>query len=464
MKKPIPILLSEKVILASQAYSLSRDPFVGLILAHLNANISLSVLNQAFKKTLTAHTSFRILFKKQDHTFKKEIGPLVFPDIKFFSNKASFLLFKEGDLPPEFLYQTAVYKTLFKKILLFKFHHLIMDGLSLAYFFQDLTKNYYDLLSADTSNHEPAHSDKINRNLDIKSDKSLANIDKRGFSSSERDKASKSQVNTEKIPLEREIYHKVLQDFSFKEKQDRDKKIAFWKQKLQNFKKNSPPQPCDKEGNFPLVLQKQAEINSKESFFCVSLSRFSLKKLAKSQEKNQIKEPYLLFSAYSKALQECFQISALVLRTAFSARHELKNKDEKRLIASLSRSVPLFIPNSRLSLGDQALEFQTQAREARDFLVIDKFPIPFNELKSYSKVKNQHLSLSMSYFYYDEKQFLARIKSFCWQGFFQDIVLFIILSQKNLLLNFTYNPHKFSKKEIKNLYRNFEKQIQKMNS
>ena len=432
MITPIPILLSEKVILASQAYSLAGDPFVGLIKAHLSPNIQIHRLNFAFQKSLRSHSSFRISFKKQDQAFKKEIGPPVGLDIKVFNNKPSFLLWKTSPLPLDFLYELGLYKTLFQKTLLFKFHHLIMDGISCAYFFQDLTKNYL----------EPSSS---------------------------------VAPHPEKQLSERKIYQKVLQDLSNQEKQNRNKKQAFWKQQLQDFKSHIKAKSSQEKLQF--IPSSQHAITQPEpantsqmdkeitNFLCVSLSRSSLKKLLKLQLSKQstqstpIKMPYLLFSIYSKALQESLAIDAMILRTAFSGRHNLKTAKEKQILASLSRSVPLFIPDRSLSLLEQALEFQKQAKKAREFLVMDKFPIYSNELKSYSKVKNQYLSLSMSYVYYQEKQFLGPIKSFSWQGFIQDIVLFMILSEKKLLLNFTYNPRKFSKKEIKNLYRHFVRQI-----
>ena len=400
---------------------------MGLISARLRPNISLDTLNQAYQASLRSHTSFRLLFKKNPLAWTKQLGPLGLSDIKIFKNKQSFLLWEKSDLPSDFLYDMAVYKTLFKKTLLFKFHHLILDGISLAYFFQDLTKNYRELSS-------------------------LSGDDREG-----------------------EIYQKIFQKISFEEKQDREKKQAFWNQQFQDFKKSSQnscydkaiSKTCDKAGS-NLIFDKIASSDSSEkslsnkpsSFFCVSLSRYRLKKLFQLQAKRQnptqvIKMPYLLFSIYSKALQKSLKIESLILRTAFSARHDLKSPEEKQILASLSRSVPFFIPNSSLSLSQQALEFQKQAQQAREFLIMDKFPIDFNELKSYSQVKNQYLSLSMSYFYYQEKGFLGRIKSFSWQSYFQDIVLFMILSEKNLLLNFTYNPALFSQREVNNLYKGF---------
>ena len=93
---------------------------------------------------------------------------------------------------------------------------------------------------------------------------------------------------------------------------------------------------------------------------------------------------------------------------------------------------------------------------------MERSPWRAEELNSFSKVKNQPLSLSMSYMPYMEKGFLGRIQSFYWQKSFLDLVLFVILSEKRILLSFSYNGDIFSTTEIRDLVEGFQKEIKEM--
>ena len=501
MKSKIPILFSEKVLLAASAYNLKADPFVGLIEAYLNRGIDLDQLNLAYQKTIQIHTSFNIFFKKSDESlnfaFEKEKLPPSSSDIKVFRDKKSFLLWKKTPLSDPPLQDMAVYKNFFHKTLVFKFHHLILDGRSLFYFFKDLSQNYDELKSL--SEKKLPFFKTRNKKRDTEPESSdlqlhptqLNKFDKHSFQSPQSNKSSLKNSHLEK-ENKFKTYQKVMEDFALEEKRNRNKKINFWKEQLMDFQKanhtlkseisaktfagakitnsermmNSVEMKGHTEQNPPEASQANSQPYTDRVFqepaFHIRLSQFQLKKLTQAQLNTGVKIPYLLFSLYSKSLQETFQIDDLILRTAFSARHNLTDPEKKRLIASLSRSAPLFIKEKNLSITDQALSLEKQVYQLRKYLILDKFPLDFNELKSYSKLKSQSLSLSMSYFFYKKENFLGYIKSFSWQSFFLDLVLFVILSEKTFLLSFSYNPNKFSKKDLKNLSKVFSKQIKSL--
>ena len=406
----IPVLLSEKVFLASQVY-IKNDPFVGVMEIQLNFSVDVSKLNQAYKKTIQSYTSFHLLFKKSDKGFnvKKELQKLLPPDLKLFTNKKSFSLWKSKTLAKERLNEMGFYKGFLKRELVFKFHHLILDARSLSVFFQDLFQNYFE--------------------------------------------ESKAYKQT-KTPNDFQIYKKVMTDFVYEEQKNKDKKKDFWLSQLKLFK-DTAPIPAD------LIKKKPFDFGntSNKGVFSASLNRFQLKKISVIQSQLNIKWTYLLFALYSKALQQAFDMDSLILRVPFSARHILKEPEEKNLIASLSRSAPLFLKVKNLSLQELAFDLKKQCDQTREHLIMDQFPLLAEDLKTYSHKKKNCFSLSMSYFFYKEQLNLARFKNFYWQSFFLDLTSFVILSDKNLLLYTFYNPLKFSKKDIKGLLASFKQNI-----
>ena len=483
MKNKIPLLFSEKVILATKAYSLSGDPFVGLITASLKTFVDINQLNLAYQKIIKSHTSFNLSFKRPENSInieKEKLTPSS-SDIKVFTNKKSLLLWKKSPFSDFPLQEMAVYKSFLRRDLFFKFHHLILDGRSLFHFFNELSEDYLEL-----SSFNQTQLSQFNKK-ELSSNPSLQSLDsqKETYSSSIEDLELQKET-------EFKTYTKVMESFAIEEKTKQDQKITFWKNQLRNFKKeninsnNQAPAYTELRETEKAINEKQKQnparenlkehavrikelvdsqnnlhnlTNPKKHNFDIKLSRLNLKKLAQLQEKTNIKLPYLLFSIYSKSLKESFKMNSLILKIAFSARDHLTEPKEKKVIASLSRSMPLFIQNKEISITEQALSLQKQIKQIKNFLILDKAPLDFNELKSYSKLKDQFLNFSMSYIFYKEKNFIAKFKSFSSQSFFLDLSLFLILSEKIFSLSFSYNPDKFSKQDLKNLSKEFSKQI-----
>ncbi|MCY4321881.1 MAG: hypothetical protein OXC37_05745 [Bdellovibrionaceae bacterium] len=449
MENKIPLLFSEKVILAAKSYSLSADPFVGLITSYLKSFVDINQLNLAYQKITKAHTSFNLYFKRTEDSINFEKEKLVpsSSDIKIFTNKKSLLLWQKTPLSDFPLQEMAFYKSFFHRRLFFKFHHLILDGRSVFHFFNDLSEIYLKLSSLNQTQLSQSNNNQMS--------------------------SSKSSLKNLQIQKENEFktYKKVMESFAIEEKTNQAQKINFWKNQIRNFKKedkssdNQIPKCAGmREQNIKEQTEFQTDFkelltNSKKHNFHIKLNPLDLKKLAQIQKKTDIKLPYILFSIYSKSLKETFKINNLILKIAFSARDHLTEVKEKKVIASLSRSMPLFIPNKEILITEQALNLQKQIKQIKKFLILDKAPLDFNELKSYSKLKDQFLNFSISYILYKEKNFIGKFKSFSYQSFFLDLSLFLILTEKDFSLSFSYNPYKFSKPELKKLSKEFSKQI-----
>ena len=434
--KTLPLLGSERSLLVARDFSPHQDPFIGLLEGRLKPFVNKEHLSRAYQAMVFSKTTFQLLFEKQKNTFLKIIQPSAFKGIQEFKNKEAFLLWKKTTLDFETgpLQEMAIYKTFFKTILCFKFHHLILDGFSLFVFFKGLTEAYYKSLSG---------------NL------------------------------TKKPEPDFESYQQLMKDFSQQEKENKEIKTEFWKSHIQNYKKKRDERGCfSKNLKYPTLRKKtnglivnpvknfkdrffqfQTQMENSEIFF---LKRKHLQKIYKFKARENFGLFYLFLSLYSKVLYKALDINFICLRVPFSSRYHLKQKDQKDLLASLSRSVPLFIDEPLQPLKQLTLSVQKQSRLVREHLIMDSSPWIGEKLESFSKKKNQNLSLSMSYLPYTEKGFFGRIQNFYWSKSFLDLVLFVILSEKRILLSFSYKPEIFSKQEIKILAKYFQKEIKDM--
>ncbi len=427
----LPLLGSEKSLLAARGFSPHQDPFVGLAEVCLKQRIHKEHLSQAYQAVISGHTAFHLLFEKRENIFIKTLQPPVFKDIKEFKSKQAFLLWKNKSLDFETgpLREMALYKTFFKSILCFKFHHLILDGFSLALFFKKLTTAYYKSLSGEL---------KSPPETDLKS------------------------------------YQRLLKETVERERADKEIKAQFWKKRLKAYAeekrmkshpfleeqisgKGHEPAINSKtrsEDQLPYFFESPERQEGSESFF---LKRKHLKKIFRFQAQANVGLFYFFASLYSKALYQSLGMDFICLRVPFSARYHLKQKE---ILASLSRSAPLFICDPSQDLKRLALSIQQQSRSARERLIMGAPPWAGWNLNSFSKRKNQNLSLSMSYMPYTEKGFLGRIQNFSWQKSFLDLALFIILSEKRVLLSFSYKPEIFSKAEIRALAHSLRREIE----
>ena len=434
--KTLPLLGSEKSLLVARSFSPHQDPFVGLVEGRLKPFVNRGHLSRAYQAVVFSKTTFQLLFEKQENFFLKTLWSPAFKGIREFKNKEAFLLWKKTTLDFETgpLQEMVVYKTFFETILCFKFHHLILDGFSLFVFFQELTEAYYESLSG---------------NL------------------------------TKKPKIDLDIYQQLMKDFSQQEKENKEIKTEFWKNHLQKYKKKRDERDCfSKNLKYPTLSKKtnglivnpvksfkdrffqfQTQLKSSESFF---LRRKHLQKIYNFKTREKIGLFYLFSSLYSKALYKALDTNFICLRVPFSSRYHLKQTDQKNILASLSRSVPLFIDDPLPPLKQLALAIQKQSHLVREHLIMDSSPWTGEDLESFSGKKNQNLSLSMSYLPYTEKGFFGRIQNFYWLRSFLDLVLFVILSEKRILLSFSYKPEIFSKQEIRILAKCFQKEIEDM--
>ena len=155
-----PLLLSEKILLAAKYYNLEQDPFVGLVEGRLNLGVQTKPLSRAYQSITSRRTTLQLLFEKKEDQFCKKIQASAFKELKEFKNKEAFLLWKNKTLDFETgpLHEMVVYKTFFKTILCFKFHHLILDGFSLFSFFKELAEAYHKILSGNLKSGRPVDS------------------------------------------------------------------------------------------------------------------------------------------------------------------------------------------------------------------------------------------------------------------------------------------------------------------
>ena len=418
------LLLSEKSLLVAKYYNLDKDPFVGIMEGGLKWGVKPEILAQVYQQLTFKRTSLQLLFEKNNTEFKKQFKASAFKELKVFKNKTLYQQWKTK--PLDFntgpLHEMAIYQGLFKKELCFKFHHLILDGLSLFVFFKELSQAYFKALEGDFK--PPADDFKV--------------------------------------------YQKLMAHFYSQERDKPEEKQQFW---LQHFKhycqhktnvlnsdtlSNNNINQADKTKQSLRFLKKSvSRVKNSPGRFCLALKNRDLKQLYAFQAQEDLALFYVLLALYCKVLKKCFQIPSLCLRVPFSARYYLKDKEQKNLLASLSRGLPFFVHQNQVKTI--AKDLQTQARKMRPYLINARSFLPRREEISFSKLKHRSLSLSFSYLPYIEKAFIGQIKNFYWQRSFLDLLLFIILSEKQTLLCFSYRPEIFSTQEIKNLSKEFKK-------
>ena len=88
--KSLPLLFSEKSLLAAKYYSPHRDPFIGLVEGQLDPFVNKEHLNKAYQYLISNKTTFQLLFEKQEETFLKSLQTPAFKDIKEFKTKRLF--------------------------------------------------------------------------------------------------------------------------------------------------------------------------------------------------------------------------------------------------------------------------------------------------------------------------------------------------------------------------------------
>ena len=319
---------------------------------------------------------------------------------------------KQFDLELGPLHEMAVFKTFFSSLLYFKFHHVIMDGFSLFYFFHDLCSDY---------------------NQTILKDNSINNLQS-----------------------DFKIYKQTMSQCLMEETHNYQKKKLFWTNYIKETKKTTSS----------LLKESFNEIQVRNSKIAISESEIEvffpekkyIKKLHEIKTKTKISVFSLLAAVYSKSLKDVFDMPWISLRVASSFRKNFQSIEEQKLLANLSCSFPLFIEISQNPLRT-ACYIRTQVREMLKHLPLNPLPWKQDDLKSFSRKKGCSVHLSFSYFPYQEKGFFGVIKKFQWPVAFLDLALFVILSEKRTLFAFSYKKNIFQKSDIKNLIKAIKKEI-----
>ena len=411
-EKTLPLLLSEKMFLTASHYNLGEDSFTGIIESNLHRPLRVSVLNQSYFNLISKRVNLNVLFQKKKGQFFKVRQPVPFLGVQILKTSEELLIWgkKQFDLELGPFHEMAVFKTLFNSFLYFKFHHVIMDGFSLFYFFHDLCSEYNKIISKDSS---------INN---LQSD--LA------------------------------IYKQTMNQCLVEETQNYQQKKTFW---MDYMKGNTGFSPLKE--SFNEVKIENNKIAVSESAVCSFFFRGKyIKKLYKIKTETKTSVFSLFAAVYGKALASVFDMPCVSLRVASSFRRNLKSKEEQKLLANLSCSFPLIIKASENSLKT-AFHIRTQVREMLKHLPLNPLPWKQDDLKSFSKKKGRVVYLSFSYFFYQEKDFFGVIKKFQWCTAFLDLALFVILSEKRTLFAFSYKKNVFQKSDIKALMKAIKKEI-----
>ena len=397
----LPLLASEKVLLLAQQYLFAADPFVGIIDVRLNTAPDISKLTEAYRYLIAKRISFNIIFTRKGNKFYKQRTPIPFLAPKLLKNKTEFELWKKRPLDLNIgpLHEMSLWKRWGGGYFLyFKFHHLIMDGFGLFYFFRDLFEIYEKLIAGESPN--------------IQSD-SLA-------------------------------YSALMSQYLALEKKDSLVKQNFWKDYLEKESKPSPP-----------MVQCSSE--NVTEYFC--LSRRHVFRLYRIKTEYNLSFFSIFVAAYAMALQEVFDISSLPLRVATSLRQGIEDPQQQSLIASLSRGFPLILDRTSSSIRELAHESRAQVKKLCEYLPVDSDPWSQKHFRAFSKKKKCSLSFLMSNLYYQEKTAAGVATGISWQAAAQDLFLFIVLSERRVLFSLSYKKVLFSDAEIKEFKKIFKKKI-----
>ena len=393
----IPILVSEKIIWSACHYT--PNAFIGVLEEKVSQSLDIDALNSAYKELVSSRTSFNLVFTKEGDELRKSICPIPFYGIKIFKNKTQVQEWKQEvmDFSIGPLHGLAIYKSPWswdkKSVLYFKFHHIIMDGMSLIYFLKDLRRLYEKTLTL--KNTPPLSSDK-------------------------------------------KSYHAAMTKLLQLEGENTSKKRVFW----ENYTEKCNQRTSDLSTSKKIVRQ---------TFFLPQECANAIQEFKKKHATDSFS---ILVGAYYKALYKTFGISKLCIRVPSAFRHHLSSTTEKRLIASFSLSFPLIIDSPDQSATEVAIESREQMKNLVKNLPLSPIPWNQNQLSSFSSVKKKHINIVMMALASRKGDgFFEFFKDFYWINPLLDITIMIKVQSKQIAIPISYNAEIFNKSEIKNLFK-----------
>ena len=421
------VLGSDKVILSAQHYS--DDSFTGVVQGELFFRPDMEVLNQAYRALITKKTGLNILFSR-GKSKSKRIQLIPFVGVREFKSAREVEEWKgqklDMDLGPyqelgvlfspwPWVKRTKIYA---------KSHHLIFDGFSVLYVWEDLCKLYGEILTQGTS-HSVAPDARVYR---VVMDRFLA--------------------------LEREN-HSAKRDFWINYLKGHDS----WRRPVPEPAPKPVPEPAPKPVQWPTQKPVQ-EDSSKGAMAFFSLSAKCVQKFHRAKVKYRVDSFSALTGVYSRTLQRTLGITFLCLRVPSSFRHHLKTSEELRLMANLARSFPLFIHCTGEKAGVIAQKNKIKMKELVDHLPLSPLPWDQSKLGTFSALKGKPLYFSLSCLPFRIHSTYHPIQNFCWTGPpLVDLELMVLLSKQSLRLVFTYKKSLFKWKEMKEMARALEKGI-----
>ena len=308
------LLGSEKTILSAQHYF--DGSFVGVIQGEFFFRPDMEVLNRAYRELITKKTSLNVLFSGQQ---SKRIRLIPFIGVREFKNKREVAAWKRQPLDMDFgPYQEvgvlpSPWPWIKRTKTYFKAHHLIFDGLSFVYVWDDFCKLYKEILTQETSSS---------------------------------------------VVSDGRAYQAVMDKFLALEKQNYSAKKDFWVNYLKGHDCGRP-------------IQGDLSGETTESF---SLSTKCVQKFHSAKKKYGVDGFSALTGVYSKALQNILGITSLCLRVPNSFRHHLQSPEERYLMANLARSFPLLVDCTEERAGVIAQKNKVKMKELVAHLPLNPLP------------------------------------------------------------------------------------------
>ena len=428
----LDVLPSEKIYLAARHYS-PVDPFVGLLEAESHCPLETSKMEDAYRILISKRTSLNMTFNLENSKFFKDKGPVPFSGLRILKNFAEVDLWKRDPLDINLgpLYDMAVCNNRRQWSLYFKFHHLIIDGLSLYYFFEDFFKIYKNLC--------------FNKSVDIPSDfKVYEEFMLQQLSEDKGEQYEKEKFWKNYLPDEFVMNSSLGTKNSF---------LPLRKTTNEAINETTNEAINETTNEIPREFESEATV-----FF---LSRACVRKIYHLKKTHSLNLFAFLVTLYGEALQEVFDISTpWPLRLVSACRNRARGFAQKRLIASLSRGFPLIINKESKPLMEKVCDTKRVLNEIFKNMPIDPSPWDNQSLKAFSQNKREPLSFSLSYSTYREEKFLPLyLKGLTWQFAPMDLSLFIITSESQISFSWTYKKYKISGSDIKKIKRTLEHKI-----
>ena len=395
----LPLLSSEEVLLTAGHYSFEGNVFTGILDVQLYRPLDMPILTEAYRILIANRFSFNISFVREGGKNYKKREPMPFVLPKSLGNRLGLELWKKKslDITTGPLHEMAFLSRWGRCHLYFKFHHLIMDGLSVLYFFEDLFMVYKELLVRGACEIQPDFS----------------------------------------------AYRELMSYYTTEENKNCRVKKDFWKAYL----RRSNPPPPDPPRSRSVV----------DSFI---FSRRHLRTLLGFKKRYDISIFSIFLAAYASSLREVFGIASLPLRLVTSCRRRIKSTEQKRILASLSRGFPLIVDQNSDNIIEMARESRAIIREAEDHMIVHPIPWSREDFGAFSEKKKRTLCFSISYSAYGGGEgAMGFLRGFDMRETPQDIALFIILSERGIMLNFFYKTDVFLSREIGILKKTLKKKI-----